>query len=433
MKHTLGRPKSGLIAALDVGSSKICCFVAVVEANGQPRILGIGQQASRGVRNGNVIGMEVCETAILNAVHGAEQMAGETVGEVVVNLSGGHPISSSVGVEVAIDGHEVGDSDLHRALHHGRLANGTNGTNGANRTDSNGDQSRQLIHSIPVGYTIDGNRGIRDPRGLFGERLGVKMHLITANASAVRNLTTCIQRCHLDVSGFVVSPYASGLAALVEDEMELGVTVIDMGGGTTSIAVFFEGSVIYTDLVAVGGIHVTHDIARGLSAPLVHAERLKTLYGHAMAAAADEREMIDVPQVGEEAFEAETQQVPRSILVGIIQPRLEETFELVRSRLEASGLDKVAGRRVVLTGGASQLPGLRDLAALVLDKQVRIGRPGSTAGLAEATSGPAYATCAGLLTCAVTNELATPRDKSPDEDQPSNFMGRLGDWVREHF
>lgn len=427
MKNTLGRPRSGLIAALDVGSSKICCFIATLEASGQPRILGIGQQASRGMRGGNVVGMEVCETAILNAVHAAEQMAGKTVEDVVVNLSGGHPISSSVGVEVAIDGHEVGDSDLQRALHHGRLANGTNGT------ESNRDPSRQLIHSIPVGYTIDGNRGIRDPRGLFGERLGVKMHLITANTSAVRNLTTCIQRCHLDVSGFVVSPYASGLATLVEDETELGVTVIDMGGGTTSIAVFFEGSVIYTDLVAVGGIHVTHDIARGLSAPLVHAERLKTLYGHAMAAAADEREMIDVPQVGEEAFEVETQQLPRSILVGIIQPRLEETFELVRSRLEASGLDKVAGRRVVLTGGASQLPGLRDLAALVLDKQVRIGRPNGTEGLAEATSGPAYATCAGLLTCAVTNELATPRERSPDEDRPSGFMGRVGDWVREHF
>jgi cell division protein FtsA len=430
MKPGLGIPRSGLIAALDVGSSKICCFIAAVEADGQPRILGIGQQASRGVRSGNVVGMEVCETAILNAVHAAEQMAGETVDQLVVNLTGGHPISSSVGVEVAIDGHEVGEIDLRRALHHGRSANGANGAGGGN---GGGDPSRQLIHAIPVGYTIDGNRGIRDPRGLFGERLGVKMHLITANASAVRNLTTCIQRCHLDVSGFVVSPYASGLAALVEDEMELGVTVIDMGGGTTSIAVFFEGSVIYTDLVAVGGIHVTHDIARGLSTPLAHAERLKTLYGHAMAAAADERDMIDVPQVGEEAYEAGSQQVSRSILVGIIQPRLEETFELVRSRLEASGLDKLAGRRVVLTGGASQLPGLRDLAALVLDKQVRVGRPHGTHGLAEATSGPAYAACAGLLTCAVTNELATPRDKSPDESRPSGFMGRLGGWVREHF
>jgi cell division protein FtsA len=237
----------------------------------------------------------------------------------------------------------------------------------------------------------------------------------------------------LSVAGFVVSPYAAGLATLVEDEMDLGVTLVDMGGGTTTIALFFGGNVIYTDLIPVGGIHVTNDIARGLSTPVAQAERLKTLYGHAMAAAAAEREMIDVPRVGEDQQENESQQVPRSILFGIIQPRLEETFELVRSRLETSGLAQVVGRRVVLTGGASQLPGLRDLAALVLDKQVRIGRPNRALGLAEATSGPAFATCAGLLTCAVESNLATSRQPTPGTKHPSSFMGRLGDWVREHF
>jgi cell division protein FtsA len=416
--------RNGLIAALDIGSSKICCFIATVEANGQPRVLGIGQQASRGVKNGTVVDMEICEDAILTAVHGAEQMADETISRVVVNLSGGYPASSSVGVEVSIAGHEVGESDLQHALQQGHLANGTNG---------NREASRQLIHSIPVSYSIDGSRGIRDPRGMYGQRLGVNMHLVTAGAGAVRNLANCIRRCHLDVSGFVVSPYASGLATLVDDEKELGVTVIDVGGGTTTIAVFFEGKVIYTDLIPVGGIHVTTDIARGLSTPLVHAERMKTLYGHAMAAAADEREMIDVPQVGEEG-DGDAQQVARSILVGIIQPRLEETFELVRSHLEASGFDKVAGRRVVLTGGACQLPGLRDLAALVLDKQVRIGRPNRALGLAESTSGPAFATCAGLLNCALANELAAPREAAVEEEEkPDGLMGRLGLWFREHF
>ncbi len=424
MKNGLGINRSGVIAALDVGSSKTCCFIATVEDGARPCIAGIGQQASRGVRNGNVIDMEDCEAAILNAVHAAEQMAGVTIDRVVVNLSGGHPASTSVAVQVSIAGHDVGDSDLRRALLHGRQVNGGNGAVA---------QSRHLIHSIPVGYSIDGNIGIRDPRGMYGERLGVKIHLISAGAGAVRNLTTCVQRSHLDVSGFVVSPYASGLATLVEDEMELGVTLVDMGGGTTTIAVFSGSNVVYTDIVPVGGIHVTMDIARGLSTPLSHAERLKTLFGHAMTAAADEREMIDVPQVGEEDHDAETQQVPRSLLVGIVQPRLEETFELVRSRLEASGFAKLAGRRVVLTGGASQMPGVRDLAALVLDKQVRIGRPNRALGLAEATSGPAFATCAGLLNCAAENDLAVSRRSPPDEQHPSGLMGRLGDWVREHF
>ncbi len=423
MNKRMDKIHNGLVAALDVGSSKVCCFIAKVETDQRPRIVGIGQQESRGLKAGAVVDMEELETSILNAVHAAEQMAGETIDRVVVNLSGGYPASSSVGVEVSINGHEVGDADLRRALEYGQELQTTNG---------HAEPGRQLIHSIPTEYSIDGSRGIRDPRGMHGEQLGVHMHIITAAAGAVRNLATCIRRCHLDIAGFVVSPYAAGLSALVEDEMNLGVTVIDLGGGTTTIAVFFEGNVIYTDVVPIGGLHVTNDIARGLSTPLVHAERMKTLYGHALAASADDREVIDVPQVGEDAQNA-TQQVPRSLLVGIIQPRLEETFELVRSRLEASGFDKIAGRRVVLTGGGSQLSGIGDLAGLILDKQVRIGRPLRVAGLAEATAGAAYATCAGLLLYAIASDIAVPLDVPQQVKEPGNLMGRMGHWFREHF
>jgi len=273
---------------------------------------------------------------------------------------------------------------------------------------------------------------VRDPRGMYARHLGVDMHIVTAASGAVRNLTTCIERCHLDIAGYVVSPYASGLAVLVEDEMELGVTVIDMGGGTTTIAVFYEGNVVFTDVVPVGGIHVTNDIARGLSTALTHAERMKTLYGHALATGTDEREMIDVPRVGEEN-DGNGYQVPRSLLVGIIQPRLEETLELVRSHLEASGFDKIAGRRAVLTGGACQLPAMTELAGLILDKQVRIGRPGRIAGLAEATAGPAFATCAGLLNYAVTAEPAAPLKAAAETGAPNGLMGRFGHWISEHF
>ncbi len=421
MKNTV--TKNGLIAALDVGSTKICCFIAREAADGMPRILGIGQQASRGIKNGAIVDMDQVETAILNAVHAAEQMAGETIDRVLVNLSGGYPASSLIGIEVSIDGHEVRDSDLRRALDQGHQVQVQHDD------DGNG---RQTIHSIPTGYSIDGSHGIRDPRGMYGEHLGVNMHIITAAAGAVRNLTTCIQRCHLDAVGFVVSPYASGLSSLVDDEMDLGVTVIDMGGGTTTLSVFYEGNVIYTDLTPVGGSHVTNDIARGLSTPLIHAERMKTLYGHAILAPTDEREMIDVPQIGE-SDEGSLHQVPRSLLVGIIQPRLEETFELVRSRLEASGFDKIAGRRVVLTGGACQLPGTAELATMVLDKQVRIGRPSRVAGLAEATGGPGFATCAGLLIYALAAENAAPTEVRPEAKEAGGLVGRLGHWFRDHF
>ena len=411
-------PRGGLIAALDVGSSKICCFIARAEDDGRARVIGIGHQLSRGVRGGAIVDMEAAEGAILTAVHAAEQMAGETIQGVIINVSGGYPASQTVGVEVTIAGHEVGDGDLRRVLEHGQ------------HPDGNGE--RQLIHSIPVGYTIDGSRGIRDPRGMYGERLGVDIHMVTASAGAVRNLATCVARCHLDIRGLVVSPFAAGLASLVEDEMDLGVTVIDMGGGTTTIAVFFDGNVVYTDSVPIGGAHVTSDIARGLSTPVVHAERMKTLYASCIASPADEREVIAVPQVGEDDGD-HVNNVPKSILVGIVQPRLEETFELVRARLETSGFDKIAGRRVVLTGGAGQLAGVRELAALVLDKQVRMGRPIRVAGLAEATAGPAFATCAGLLSYALQAEAEQPRPARGQAEEPNGLVGRLGHWFRENF
>jgi len=411
-------PRSGLIAGLDVGSTKFCCFIARAAEGERPQVIGIGHQVSQGVKAGVIVDMEAAERAMLATVHAAEQMAGETIRDVIVNVSGGYPASQTVGVEVTIAGHEVGDGDLRRAHEQGGSANG------------HGD--RQLIHSIPVGYTIDGSRGIRDPRGMYGERLGVDMHLITAAAGPLRNLRTCVERCHLDIQSLVVSSYAAGLAALVEDEMELGVTVVDMGGGTTTIAVFFDGHVVYTGSLAVGGGHVTNDIARGLSTPLVHAERMKTLYGNCIPSPADERESISVPQVGEDD-PGQTTAIPRSILVGIVQPRLEETFELVRGHLEAGGFDKIAGRRVVLTGGASQLPGVRELAALVLDKQVRLGRPLRLAGLAEATGGPAFATAAGLIAYAGTADLDPPRAGRPATQEPNGLIGRLGHWFRENF
>ncbi len=423
MRKKLSRTKNGIVAGLDVGCSKTCCFIARVDQGPLPKVIGIGQQASRGIKGGVIVDMAAVEAAVLNAVHGAEQMAGQTIDRVMVNLSGGHPASSAIGVELAINGHEIDDGDLRRVFDRGHEGQGMNG-------DAAG--GRELIHSIPIAYNIDGNRGVRDPRGMYGHHLGVEMHIVTAASGAVRNLTTCIERCHLDVTGYVVSPYASGLAALVEDEMELGVTVIDMGGGTTTIAVFYEGNVIFTDVVPVGGGHVTSDIARGLSTALGHAERMKTLYGHALATGTDEREMIDVPRVGEE-HEAGNHQVPRSLLVGIIQPRIEETLELVRSHLEASGVDKIAGRRTVLTGGACQLPGMTEIAGLILDKQVRIGRPGRIAGLAEATAGPAFATCAGLLNYAVTAEWTTPIVAPAQTAEPDGLIGRFGHWFREYF
>ncbi len=416
MKKLAQRPR-GTVGIVDIGTTKVCCFIARRERE-EPHIVGIGHQISRGVRNGVIVDIDAASQAILNAVHAAEQMAGETLGEVAVNLSGGFAASRIVKTEINLNGREVTDADMRRVLDQGHLM-----TEPADR---------EVIHSIPVGFSIDASRGIRDPRGMYGQRLGVNMHVVTASAGAVRNLANAIGRCHLEIAGVVVSPYAAGLACLVEDETELGVTVLDMGGGTTGIAVFYDGNLVFTDSVPVGGHHVTNDIARGLSTPIAHAERMKTLYGSAIASTSDERELITVPQVGEED-EGQANHVPRSLLVGIISPRLEETFEMVRDRLEASGFDKIAGRRVVLTGGACQLPGTRELAALILDKQIRIGRPLRIEGLAEATGGPAFSAAAGLIHFALSERAETPRRGRALTEEPGGLFIRFGHWIRENF
>ena len=450
MTKRLNRPRTGTIVALDIGTSKVCCLIARVDRPamenggtgiGQPRIVGSGLQVSAGLKNGVIVDVDIAETAIRKAVFAAEQMAGDNIRSVTVNLNGGKPASQTVGVDVDIGGLQIDDADLQRVfqrtlsigINGNGHANGNSGGHSNGHRERNGNRSdRELIHSIPVAYAVDGNRGIRDPRGMFGERLSVNMHLVTAANGVIRTLRNVVDRCHLEIDDFVIAPYASGLSTLVEDETDLGVTVIDMGAGTTSIAVFSDGDAVFTDIVPVGGAHVTNDIARGLSTPIAHAERLKTLHGAAMATTADEHELIDVLHVGEDEHNSPNH-IPRSLLNGIIQPRLEETFELVRERLTDSGFDPVAGRRVVLTGGASQLQGVRELAAIVMDKQVRMGRPLRLRGLPESMSGPAFATSAGLIAFAMENPSAITVPTPIMKGESGGLGSRLGNWIHEHF
>jgi cell division protein FtsA len=408
------RPRGSLVAGIDIGSTKICCFIARVE-DAEPRILGIGHQVSRGLKGGAIVNLDEVSDSIRTAVHAAEEMADETIEQAVVSLSTGFGASRMVKAEIGIGGHEISDSDMRHVLERGYAMR------------DSGD--RQVIHSFPVGFSIDDSRGIRDPRGMIGTRLGVNMHIVTAASATVRNHSAAVGRALLEVDTFVVSPYAAGLSCLVEDEMNLGVTVIDMGGGTTTIGVFVGGNLVFTDSVPVGGGHVTNDIARGLSTPLAHAERMKALFGSAIASTLDEREMIAVPQIGEEEY-GHANHVPKSLLVNIIAPRIEETFEMVRNRLEAGGSDKIAGRRIVLTGGACQLHGVRELAGLILDKQVRIGRPLRVKGLAESTHGPAFSTAAGLLHFAMSERA----EKShPARRAGHGIFRRAAHWMRENF
>ena len=411
-------PRNSTIAALDIGTTKVACFIAHMGEGDDLHLAGVGHHRARGMRAGQVTNLDEVEASVRAAVDAAEQMSNTRIERVFTNVSCGAPQSTRVDVELAVSGHQIRDVDVRRVLDHGSAQ--------YEATD------RELIHCIPTGYSIDGSNGILDPRGMYGDKLGVNIHLVTAGIGPSRNLATVIDRCDLDVQDRVVSPYASALACLVDDEKDLGATVIDMGGGTTSIAVFIENQVAYVETIPVGGLHVTGDIAKGLSTPVVKAERLKTVYGSVMQNAADTRELLKVPLVGEDD-EATANEVPKSMLVQIIQARIEETFELVRSHLEASGFAKQAGRRVILTGGASQLEGVRDLAELVLDKQVRLGRPRSIRGLPDSVSGPAFSTAVGLLRYGLREHVAKPDYAAMDAAKNKRSFGRIGAWLRENF
>ena len=419
--------RQGVIAALDVGTTKVCCFIAKVEdgeeKNGVPlKVTGFGHQISKGVRKGAVVDLDTTEDAIRAAVEAAERMAGTTLRHVVVNLSAGAPESRTITVGGSVSGKPITDELLFELLRYGRKQHNPEG--------------RTIVHAVPTGYALDDNRGIRDPRGMFGDRLSARIHMVSAATAQIRNLALCIERCHLELAGLVVSPYASGLSCLVDDEAQLGSICIDLGGGITSLSIFAGGNCLHTDVVPLGGAHVTNDIARGLSTPLASAERIKTLYGSALASPTDDREMIDVPQVGEEETNASPNHIPRSLLTGIIQPRLEEIFELVRDRLEASGLEEAAGRRVVLTGGASQMTGVRELAARILEKNVRLARPFRLTGVADVATGPAFSTCAGLLRYAATGPaeaVMTVIDSDASANHNKGRVKRIGRWLKMNF
>lgn len=398
--------RTGLVAVLDVGSSKAVCLIGRAEP-GSLRVVGAALRESQGIRAGTVVGMDLAEESIRDAVAAAENHADVRIQNVLISVNCGQPVSVTSRAAMSLDGALVSDQHLRALLAEGR-----------SRCQLEG---HEIIQSAPTTYVVDEARGVRNPSGMFCQRIGVAMHAVAVKPSPLNNLKLAVERCHLNVVGSLFAPFASGLAVLSEDEKQLGATVIDMGGGVTSIAVFLEGHLVHTDVIPMGGQQVTSDLARMLAAPLSAAERAKTLYGAALGDMEAGADVIPLAQMGEDGDES-AMRVPRSMLTRIIQARLEEIFGQVQARLRTSGFDVAAGRRAVLTGGACQLAGVRELAGRVLNKQVRIGRPQSFPGLPAASLGPDYATAVGLL---VAGASMPPEALNPDlASEPEQRAGK---------
>lgn len=423
----------GVIAILDIGTSKIACLVLRFDGPdrfresedigpmaGQSsfRVIGAATTRSRGVRFGEIDAMQETERAIRTAVQAAQKMANLRVDHVIVSLSGARPRSYGLDGQVEIDGGTVREGDIGRVL--------------AACDMPDYGEDREVLHAHPVNFALDHRSGLADPRGQMGNRLTTDLHLLTVDASALQNILYAVKRCDLELAGIASSAYVAGLASLVEDEQELGAACIDMGGGSTSISIFMKKHMIYADAVRMGGDHVTSDISMGLQVPMSTAERIKTFYGGVVATGMDDREMIETQgETGD--WEHDRRTVSRAELIGIMRPRVEEILEEVKARLDAAGFEHLPSQQIVLTGGGSQIPGLDGLASRILGRQVRLGRPLRVQGLPQAASGPGFSAAVGLSLFA-----ANPQDEwwdfeIPASSYPARSLRRAVKWFRDNW
>ncbi len=424
--------RAQVCAALDLGASKVACFImkpdGIKRVDRTVRVAGVGYVQSRGVKNGAIIDAAEAGDAIAQAVERAEQMAGVTVSGVTIATSVGQQASHRVQVQVSLGARAIDDTDLTRAI--------------SSALGKVSWPDRRPIHLLPIGWTVDGMGPMLDPRNLVGRSLGLDLLVVTMHEGAFQTLSRCLEPAHLTLYGAVAAPFASALATLEDDEMDLGCLCIDMGGGATSAAVFANGALVHVDSLAVGGAHVTADIARGLSTSIAGAERVKTLHGSAIASANEDRETIEVPPRGNDPG-AGPIVAHRSMLKSIIASRVEETLELIRERVKASGAPLEPGAGVVLTGGASQLAGVRELAVRVFDRPVRLGGPRRAPHLADAASGPAFCSAAGVLLrtaygpreAVSVRKLLNPRVGPRDAPQVQGgpVLTKLASWLRDNL
>ncbi|MCR9085548.1 MAG: cell division protein FtsA [Rhodobacteraceae bacterium] len=422
----------GVVAILDIGSSKVTCLIlrfdgeeaapsediGAMAGQARFRIIGAATTRARGVTFGELDVIQEGERAIRTVVQAAQKMAETRVDHAIVSMAGARPRSYGLVGSIDLGGAEVAEHDIARVL--------------ASCDVPPIGEGRAVLHAQPVNFALDHRSGLADPRGQVGNRLTTDMHLLSVEDRCVRDLLHCVNRCDLELAGLASSSYVAGISSLVEDEQKIGAVCIDMGGGTTGLSIFLRNHMIYADAVRIGGLHVTQDISRGLGIPMAMAERIKTVHGGLTATGRDDREMIELKSdTGD--WEHDSREISRSELIGIMRPRVEEILEEVRLRLDAAGFEHLPSQKIVLTGGASQVPGLAQTASRILGQQVRLGRPLRVLGLPQAATGPAFAAAVGLCLFA-----AHPQDEWWDFADPSMVRGpqslrRMVRWFRENW
>lgn len=410
-----GNSDQRIVVGLDIGTSKIVAIIANVFDDERIEIIGLGHQPSQGMKKGVVVNIESTVSAIEEAVNEAELMAGVQVKSVYAGIAGSHIKSMNSHGIVAIKDGEVSDSDVERVI------------DAAKAVAIPADQ--RILHVLPQEFIIDNQEGIREPIGMSGVRLEAKVHLVTGSVSAAQNITKCVQRCGLEVEDIILEQLASSFSVLTEDEKDLGVCLVDIGGGTTDIVVFTEGAIQHTAVIPIAGDQVTNDIAVALRTPTQYAEDIKTRYACALRQLAQPDEVIEVPGVGERA----PRELERQTLAEVVEPRYEELFSLVHSELQRSGFEEACGSGIVLTGGSSKMEGAIELAEEVFHMPVRLGEPQNIHGLVDVVCNPIHATGVGLVMYGQRSGGQLVEDGKRGEISEEGIFERMKSWFKRNF
>ncbi|WP_203571508.1 MULTISPECIES: cell division protein FtsA [Deefgea] len=408
------REAKNLIVGLDIGTSKVVAVVADVKEDGSLNVVGLGSAASKGLKRGVVVDIEKTVAAIQSALGEAELMADCKISEVYTGIAGSHIKSLNSHGMVAIKDKEVTQADIDRVIETASAVNIP--------TD------HQVLHILSQEYVIDGQEDVKEPLGMSGVRLEVRVHIVSGAVSAVQNITKCVRRCGLEIAEVVLQPLASSYAVLTEDEKDLGVCLVDIGGGTTDIAVFIGGSIRHTAVIPIAGDQITNDVAMALRTPTGEAENIKIQHGVALRHMTDPQTMIEVPGVGERG----ARQMSRHTLAEVIEPRVEELYSFVQAELRRVGFEDRLSSGIVITGGASLMPGMTDLAEEIFHMPVRLGLPRYVGGLAEVVKNPRYSTAVGLLILARQQMQKAPNHRGK-EGGIGDVFGRMKSWFQNNF
>lgn len=406
--------QKNMVVGLDIGTSKIVTIVAEVDGDGHIEIVGLGSCPSHGLKKGVVVNIDSTVQSIKRAVEEAELMAGCRIHSVHAGIAGSHIQSMNSHGIVAVRDREVTHTDIDRVIDAAQAVAIP--------------QDQRILHVLPQEYVVDFQEGIREPVGMSGVRLEAKVHLVTGAVNAAQNIERCIERCDLQVDDLVLEQLASSYSVLTDDERELGVCMVDIGGGTTDIAIFTEGAIRHTAVIPIAGDQVTNDIAMALRTPTQHAEKIKIKYACALTQLAKADETIKVPSVGERP----PRDLSRQALAEVVEPRYDELFTLIQSELRRSGFEDLVAAGIVLTGGTAKMEGVVELAEEIFHMPVRLARPHGVSGLQDVINNPVYSTSVGLLLHAVKQQENRALKKL-DENQEKTSFSRIKDWIKGNF